>query len=180
MPYLNDFLEFLASLSTERGLALGLLGFLIFLLAYTIGWLVGRRKVVRTRKQLELATRERQQYQDRLQTNEEEEKKLARQLVSLTTEKDELLVQLRQERNTTAELRTQLTPLRAEREELRATNQSYATTIEDLNDQIIGLKTRNEQLLDQPEGGAAGGNSLTLTARLTRLEERLSRLETTN
>lgn len=179
MHYLYDFTDFLASLSTEQGIALGLLGLLVFLIAYCIGWLVGRRKVVRMRKQLELATRENKQYQERLQANEEEQKSLARELVRLTTEKDEVLVQLQQAQTTSTNLQQQLTALQASHEEVQVTNQSYATTIEDLNDQVIGLKTRNEHLLNGG-GGAAGDEQLSeansLTERVAALEEQLARL----
>ena len=177
--YFYDLTDFLAGLSTERGIALGIVGLLIFLIAYCIGWLVGRRKIRQLRKQVDQLTRENKQYQERLQANEEEQKSLARELVRLTTEKDEVLVQLQQAQAANGDLRQRLMSLQATHEETEATNQSYATTIEDLNDQVIGLKTRNELLRQNDEGEFAVGDKETssnLAERVAALERRMAQV----
>ena len=155
--YFTEFTDYLAQLPQEIILWLAILGLLVFTLALCLGWLLGRRKTVRVRKQLELAQREKKQLQERLQTKEEEQKNLARELADFTTEKDDLLVQLQTTQSRNSELSHTLAAVRATNDQLQATNQSYSTTIEDLNDQVIGLKTRNEQLLDNRTGGGAAG-----------------------
>ena len=184
--YFTEFTNYLAQLPEEIALWLGILALVVFTLALCLGWLIGRRKVVRARKQVEGVRREKQQLQERLQTNEEEQKKLAHELVDLTTEKDDLLVRLQTTQSRTIELNHNLTEARTTNEQLQATSQSYATTIEDLNDQVIGLKTRNEQLLRQEDtgeertGGAAiitnGTSSIELAERVARLERKLEAL----
>ena len=184
--YFTEFTDYLAQLPEEIALWLGILALVIFTLALCIGWLIGRRRVVRLRKDIRGIQREKENLQERLQTNEEEQKKLAHELVDLTTEKDDLLVRLQTTQSRNSELNHNLTEARTTNEQLQATNQSYATTIEDLNDQVIGLKTRNEQLLQGEDtvqkttGGAAiltdSTSSSELTERVTRLEEMLQAL----
>ncbi|WP_420458793.1 hypothetical protein [Neolewinella sp.] len=179
--YFTEFTNYLAQLPEEIALWLGILGLVVFTLALCIGWLIGRRRVVRIRKQIEGLRLEKENLQKRLQTNEEEQKKLAHELVDLTTEKDDLLIRLQTTQSRNSELNHRLTEARTTNEQLQATNQSYATTIEDLNNQVIGLKTRNEQFLHQGDtgGGAAGPTSLELAERVARLERKLDALIST-
>ena len=184
--YFTEFVNYLARLPEEIALWLGILALIVFTLALCIGWLIGRRRVARLRKEVRSIQREKEQLQERLQTNEEEQKKLAHELVDLTTEKDDLLVRLQTTQSRNSELNHSLTEARTANEQLQATNQSYATTIEDLNDQVIGLKTRNEQLLRQDDtgqadtaGGVAGASSFELAERVARLERRLEALIST-
>ncbi|CAH1000766.1 hypothetical protein LEM8419_01874 [Neolewinella maritima] len=178
---LTEFIAYLNQLAPEIALWWSIVGLILFTIALCIGWLLGRRRVSTLRKQVELIQREKVQLQERLQTNEEEQKSLARELVALTTEKDEVLVQLQTAQRRNMELNHSLTETRTSNEQLRATNQSYATTIEDLNDQVIGLKTRNE-LLQQGSsaGGDAGAKPDQLDDRITSLERRLDQLTQSN
>ncbi len=179
--YFTEFTSYLAQLPEEVALWLGILGLIVFTLALCIGWLIGRRRVVRIREDVRSIQREKEKLQERLQANEEEQKKLAHELVDLTTEKDDLLVRLQTTQSRNSELNHRLTEARTTNEQLQATNQSYATTIEDLNDQVIGLKTRNEQFLHQGDtaGGAAGPTALELAERVARLERKLEALIST-
>ncbi|THH36426.1 helix-hairpin-helix domain-containing protein [Neolewinella litorea] len=181
MQLINDFVEYLATLTTQYLLIFAILGLLLFTLGLLVGWLIQRRQTGRLRHQLRQSDKEKDSLQHRLTSTDEEQKSLARELVSITSEKDEILVQQREFRKNLDGISNELRKLRASNEQLNATNQSYASTIEDLNDQIIGLKTRNEQLLRGDAGAGerreagAGGNP-ELEQRLRALEDRVARL----
>ncbi|NJB87138.1 putative flap endonuclease-1-like 5' DNA nuclease/cell division protein FtsB [Lewinella marina] len=182
MPLIRDFIEYLATLTTQYLLIFALLGLLLFTLGLLLGWLVQRRKTSKFHRQLQQAGKEKEAIQQRLTAADEDQKSLARELVSITSEKDDILVQQREFRKNLDAISRELSKLQASNEQLNATNQSYASTIEDLNDQIIGLKTRNEQLL----GGNAGAGQREspppsdamgeVERRLRALEERVARL----
>ncbi|WP_116127272.1 hypothetical protein [Lewinella sp. IMCC34183] len=183
MDLYYEFVDYLATLPTPYLLIFAILGLLLFTLGLLLGWLIQRAKTGRYRKRANQLDREKEDLRQQLATADEEQKKLARELVNLTTEKDDSLVQQREVRKNLESITTDLRRLQAGNEQLNATNQSYATTIEDLNDQIIGLKTRNEQLLHGGTNDAsltsnpeANPGTAALEQRLRALEARMERL----
>ncbi|MCP9237454.1 hypothetical protein [Lewinella sp. JB7] len=167
-----DFVDFITTLTVEQTLWLAIIGLLLFTIGLCLGWLIQRRKTSKLRKELATARRETETYRERVSATDDEQKKLARELVNLTTEKDDILVHLREVQHRNGALQNDLQLLRATNEQLNATNQSYTATIEDLNDQVIGLRTRNEQL----QGGNAGADQHSLEQRLRTLEDKIARL----
>jgi chromosome segregation ATPase len=175
MVTLTEFREALLQLPPTVQLLLSLVGLLLLLFGWLLGWLVQRRKTRRTRKAVGQLERERDDFRERLKAADEEQQNLAREVVQLTTAKDESLLQLQNTRQTLSDRKAELDRLRAREEQLMATNSRFATTIEDLNDQVIGLKTRNEHLLGQADGSSERIPSA-LERRVADLEIRMEKL----
>ena len=187
MQLLTDFTDWLALQPTNYLLLLAIAGLLLFTIGLLLGYLIQRGKTKQALRKLAAAEREKAGLQHKLDAGDEEQKTLARQLVSMTSEKDDTLVRLRDVSKNLERINAELRKLQTANEQISATNQSYATTIEDLNDQVIGLKTRNEQLLRGHEGGTVApgageasspGSSVPadLERRLADLERRLEKL----
>ena len=181
MQLITDFTDWLALQPTNYLLLLAIAGLLLLTFGILLGYLIQRGKTKQALRKLTAAEREKADLQHKLDKSDEEQKTLARQLVSMTSEKDETLVRLRDVGKNLEKINAELRRLQTTNEQISATNQSYATTIEDLNDQVIGLKTRNEQLLHGHESNTratgAGAPSSAVSSLPTDLERRLAVLE---
>lgn len=152
--FFNPLADFFYTLTNEQKIFLGILSLLVFALGIIVGWILQGTKTRRYKKELLVLRKDRDEYERRYRTGEQQVKTLGKELEAVSREKVDALDQAQGLRAEIKQREQDILPLQNRIEELETSNQSYAATIESLNDQVIGLKTRNEQLIDQ--GGAAG------------------------
>ena len=150
----NTLADFFNALTNEQKIFLGILSLLVFALGVIVGWILQGTKTRRYKKELLVLRKDRDEYEVRYRTIDQQHKALAKELEAMSREKTDAFDQIQGLRGELQQRENELTPLRSRIEELESSNQSFAATIESLNDQVIGLKTQNEQLMENAQGGS--------------------------
>lgn len=202
---MNDFFNLIGDffqnrpLTNEEQILLAILGVLLFLLGYLVGWLIQRSSTRRYKRELLVMRKDRDEYEARYRDADTKQKATAKELETVSREKVDLMDQTQGLRNDLAAAERRAADLASRNEQLETTQRGHAGQLDALNERITGLQAENETLrqdltnapaadsappADTPVGAPAADHFSTYVAtteaRLRLFEERLAAMAEDN